>query len=80
MWVDTDDLRAELERLARNEKEELAEEEEKYEYLKTLRMGTLLGYTKVEIMLDELEMVYRERESECVRGMKEKGNEEQRKI
>ena len=75
MWVDIDDVRAELERLARNV-EELAKEEEQYEYLQTLRMGTLLGYTNVEIMLDELEMVYRERESECVRGMKEVGYEE----
>ena len=57
MLVDIDDVRAELERLMRNE-EELAEEEEQYEYLKILRMGTLLGYTNVEIMLDELEMVY----------------------
>ena len=71
MFVDIDDVRAELERLVRKEKEELAEEEERYEYLKTLRMGTLLGYTKFEIMLDELEMVYRERESECVRGLRE---------
>lgn len=70
MLVDIDDVRAELERLMRNE-EELAEEEEQYEYLKTLRMGTLLGYTNVEIMLDELEMVYRERESECFRGSRE---------
>mgnify|MGYP007115469867 CR=1 FL=1 len=61
MLVDIDDVRAELERLMRNE-EELAEEEEQYEYLKILRMGTLLGYTNVEIMLDELGMVYRERE------------------
>lgn len=75
MWVDIDDVRAELERLARSE-EELAGEEEQYEFLKTLRMGTLLGYTNVEIMLDELEMVYRERESECVRGLREKGYEE----
>lgn len=57
MWVDIDDVRAELERLVRKGEEELVEEEEQYEYLKTLRMGTLLGYTKVEIMLDKLEMV-----------------------
>lgn len=76
MLVDIDDVRAELERLVRKGEEELAEEEEQYEFLKTLHMGTLLGYTNVEIMLDELEMVYRERESECVRGMKEKGYEE----
>lgn len=81
MWVDIDDVRAELERLARNE-EELAEEEEQYEFLKTLRMGTLLGYTNVEIMLDELEMVYRERESENVsevRGRKDMKNREKYK-
>lgn len=76
MWVDIDDVRAELERLVRKDEEELAEEEEQYEFLKTLRVGILLGYTKVAIMLDELEKVYRERESECVRGMKEVGNEE----
>ena len=70
MWVDIDDVRAELERLMRNE-EELAEEEEQYEYLKILRMGTLLGYPNVEIMLDELEMVYRERGLEHIRSLRE---------
>ena len=59
MWVDMDDARAELERLVQKEKEELAEEEERYEFLKTLHMGTLLGYTNVEIMLDRLEHVKR---------------------
>lgn len=76
MWVDIDDVRAELERLVRKGEEELAEEEEQYEFLNTLHVGTLLGYTKVAIMLDELEKVYRERESECVRGSREKGYEE----
>ena len=57
MWVDIDDVRAELERLVRKEEEELAEEEEQYEFLNTLRMGTLLGYTNVEIMLDRLEHI-----------------------
>ena len=64
MWVDIDDVRAELERLVRKGEEELAEEEEQYEFLKTLHMGTLLGYTKVEIMLDELEEDYR-KERNC---------------
>ena len=76
MWVDIDDVRAELERLVRKKEEELAEEEDQYEFLNTLHIGTLLGYTNVEIMLDELEMGYRERESECVRGSREKGYEE----
>lgn len=58
MWVDIDDVRAELERLVRKGEEELAEEE--YEYLKTLHMGKLLGYTNVEIMLDRLEHIARE--------------------
>lgn len=71
MWVDIDDVRAELERLVRKGEEELEEEEEQYEYLNTLHLGTLLGYTNVETMLDELEKVYRERESECVRGLRE---------
>lgn len=60
MWVDIDDVRAELERLVRKGEEELAEEEEQYEYLKTLHMGKLLGYTNVEIMLDRLEHIARE--------------------
>ena len=42
MLVDINDVRAELERLVRKGEEELAEEEERYEYLKTLHMGTLL--------------------------------------
>ena len=72
MWVDVDDVRAELERLATEIKEGFAGRRN----FKTLRYGMLVGYIKVAIMLDELEKVYRERESECVRGMKEVGNEE----
>ena len=71
MFVDIDDVRAELERLVRKGEEELAEEEEQYEFLVTLHVGILSGYTNVEIMLDELEKVYRERESECVRSLME---------
>lgn len=74
MWVDIDDVRAELERSYRKYEEELRGEED-MNYRRTL-YGILAGYRKVEIMLDELEMVYRERKSECVRGMKEVGNEE----
>lgn len=64
MLVDIDDVRAELESLVRKEKEELAEEEERYEFLKTLHMGTLLGYTNVEIMLDRLEHIEIQREEQ----------------
>ena len=78
MWVDIDDVRAELERSYRKYEEELRGEKD-MNYRRTL-YGILVGYRKVEIMLDELEKVYRERESECVRGSREKGYEEQRKI
>lgn len=74
MWVDIDDVRAELEILYRKTEEMLAEEED--ETLRAMHLGTLIGYAKVEAMLNELEKVYRERESECVRGSREKGYEE----
>lgn len=71
MWVDIDDVRAELERLVRKGKEELEEEEEQYEFLKTLHVGVLLGYTKVEIMLDKMEEDYRRQEEEYSRSLME---------
>lgn len=74
MWVDIDDVRAEIERLTRKDEEKLAEEQQ--EASKAMRVGILFGYINVETMLDELENGYGERESECVRGMKEKGYEE----
>lgn len=71
MWVDIDDVRAELERLVRKGEEELAEEEEQYEFLRTLQEGVLLGYTKVEIMLDKMEEDYRRQEEEYSRNLME---------
>lgn len=59
MWVDIDDVRAELERLARNE-EELAGKDEWDEDLLQFHLGELFGYTNVEIMLDRLEHIARE--------------------
>lgn len=76
MWVDIDDLRAEIINLEREAGAELAGKDERDEDLLQFRLGKLFGYVKVEEMLDELEKAYRERESECVRGMKEVGNEE----
>lgn len=73
MWVDIDDVRAELERLRRKTEEEFDGEEDST--IKMILYGTLVGYSEVEIMLDELEKVYRERESECVRGVKEEYEE-----
>lgn len=74
MWVDIDDVRAELEGLRRKTEEEFDGEEDST--IKMILYGTLVGYSEVEIMLDKLEKVYRERESECVRGSREKGYEE----
>lgn len=77
MWVDIDELRAELRRLQRELEEEL-DESEKLLMSQAFISGEITAYYKIEQMLDELEKVYRERESECVRGMKEEGYEEQR--
>lgn len=52
MWVDIDDLMAELERLRRKTEEEFDGEENSH--FKTLLYGTLVGYSKVEIMLCKL--------------------------
>lgn len=75
MWVDSAALRAELRRLQRELEEEL-DESEKLLMSQAFISGEITAYYKIERMLDELEKVYRERESECVRGMKEEGNEE----
>lgn len=75
MWVDSAALRAELRRLQRELEDEL-DESEKLLMSQAFISGEITAYYKIERMLDELEKVYRERESECVRGMKEEGNEE----
>ena len=64
MWVDMDDVRAELINVEREAVEELAGKDERDEDLLQFRLGKLFGYVKVEEMLDELEKVYREREHE----------------
>lgn len=69
MWVDIDDVRAELELLYRKTEEMLAEEEN--EGLRAMHMGTLIGYAKVEIMLNELEENYQEKEEEYSRNLME---------
>lgn len=53
MRVDIDDLIAELERLRRKTEEEFDGEEDST--IKTMLYGTLVGYSKVEIMLCKLE-------------------------
>lgn len=67
MWVDMDDLRAELERLARETEEEFAGRRNR----KTLHYGMLVGYHKVEVMLEELEEVYRRQGLEHIRSLRE---------
>lgn len=76
MWVDIDDLRADLERLYRKYEEELRGEED-MNYRRML-YGILVGYRKVEMILDEQEEAYRKHESEylkCLREESEESNE-----
>ena len=69
MWVDIDDLRADLERLYRKCEEELRVEEDMY-YRRVL-YGILYGYRKVEMMLDEQEEAYRNQGLEHIRSLRE---------
>ena len=69
MWVDIDDVRAELERSYRKYEEELRGEED-MNYRRTL-YGILAGYRKVEIMLDELEKDYRNQGLDRIKGLRE---------
>ena len=74
MLVDINDVRAEIKNLEREDRKGLRVETSVA--IRATYSGILVGYKKVEQILDELEKVYRERESECVRGMKEVGSEE----
>lgn len=69
MWIDIDDLRADLERLYRQDEEELRGEED-MNYRRTI-YGILAGYTKVEMMLDEQEEAYRNQGLEHIRSLRE---------
>lgn len=69
MWVDMDDLRADLERLYRKCEEELRGEEDMNYGI--MLYGILYGYRKVEMMLDELEEAYRNQGLEHIRSMRE---------
>lgn len=72
MWVDIDDLRAEIRSLERETEEEFAGRRNR----KTLHYGMLVGYHKVEQMLDDMEEVYRKQGLEHIRSLREEGNEE----
>lgn len=69
MLVDIDDVRAELECSYRKDEEELCGEED-MNYRRML-YGILAGYRKVEIMLDEMEEVYRKQGLEHIRSLRE---------
>lgn len=57
MWVDMDDLKADLERLYRKYEEGLRGEEDMN--CRIMLHGILVGYKKVEQMLDEMEEICR---------------------
>lgn len=70
MWADIDDVMAELERLRRKTEEEFDGEEDST--IKTMLHGTLVGYSKVEIMLCKLVTEdYRRQEEEYSRSLME---------
>ena len=69
MWVDIDDVRAELEQSYRKYEEELRGEKD-MKYRRAL-YGILVGYRKVEIMLDEMEEIYRKQGLEHIRSLRE---------
>lgn len=75
MWVDIDDLRAEIRSLERETEEEIAEKKVQDEFFKALHVGILVGYTKVEQVLDDMEEVYRKQGLEHIRSLREEGNE-----
>ena len=74
MWIDIDDVRAAIRRLESETEEKFAGRRN----CKTLRYGMLVGYHKVEQILDEMEEDYRKQKEEYSRGMKEVGSEESR--
>ena len=68
MWVDIDDLRADLERLCKKAKEEFVGEKNSD---KMILYGMLAGYAEVERMLDDQEEAYRNQGLEYIRSLKE---------
>lgn len=78
MWVDIDDLRADLRALVRKDKEKLHGEHNLVN--RSAYSGMLVAYNKVDMMLDELEASYRKQGMEYIRSLREEGNEEQREI
>lgn len=69
MWVDIDDVRAELEQSYRKYEEKLRGEND-MNYRRTL-YGILVGYRKVEMILNEMEEAYRNQGLEHIRSLRE---------
>ena len=70
MWVNIDDLMAELERFERKTKEEFDGEENST--FKTLLYGMLVGYSEVEMMLCKLATEeYRKQGLEHIKSLRE---------
>lgn len=75
MWVDMDDLKADLERTRREIEEEFDEETDWY--VRSVLAGMLMGYGRVEIMLDEVEENYRNQGLEHIRSLREEQKSEE---
>lgn len=67
MWVDSVVLREHLRRLESETEEKFAGRRN----CKTLHYGMLVGYHKVEVMLDEMEEDYRKQKEEYSRSLME---------
>ena len=69
MWVDIDDLRAEIRNLERQDRKGLRGEMNVH--LRASYTGILVGYKKVEQILDEMEEDYRKQKEEYSRNLME---------
>lgn len=69
MWVDIDDVRKEIKNLEREDSKGLRGETSVG--IRATYSGILVGYKKVERMLDEMEEDYRKQEEEYSRNLME---------
>ncbi len=75
MWVDIDDLRAELKIMATEAEKEGADEENNLIF-KAMMSGEVTAYKKIERMLESLEWIHKLDGNEYIRILREEGNEE----
>ena len=69
MWIDIDDLRAEIRSLRKETKKEF--DEETNWHVRFAIAGVLKGYKRVDLMLDELEEAYRNQGLEHIRSLRD---------